>query len=31
MKKTDTWRYIIEALIAILTALGGYLTANAMQ
>ena len=31
MKKTDKWRHIIEALIAILSVIGGFLTGNAMQ
>lgn len=31
MKKSDKWRRIIEALIAILTVAGSFLTGTAMQ
>ena len=31
MKKSDKWRRIIEALSAILTVLGSFLTGTAMQ
>ncbi len=31
MSKTDKWHKIIQVLIAILSAIGGALTANAMQ
>ena len=31
MSKIDKWRKIIEVLIAILSAIAGALTANAMQ